>query len=64
MQKLDKIKEVTKGDTEVLTLIFDEENNIADSHIGEVNFYTFPQKKIYLYSMSSLLPESMSAGLS
>ena len=53
---MDKIKEVTKGETEVLTLIFDEENNIADSHIGEVNFYTLPQKKIYFYSISSLLP--------
>ena len=54
--RTDKIKEITKGETEVLTLIFDEENNIADSHIGEINFYTIPQKKIYLYSISSLLP--------
>ena len=55
---MDKIKEVTKGETEVLTLIFDEENNIADSHAGEINFYTLPQEKIYLYSISSLLPGS------
>jgi hypothetical protein len=53
---MDKIKEITKGETEVLTLIFDEENNIADSHEGEINFYTLLQKKIYLYSISSLLP--------
>ncbi|GAH46018.1 unnamed protein product, partial [marine sediment metagenome] len=53
---IDKIKEITRGETEVLTLIFDEENNIADSQKGEVNFYTIPQKKIYLYSISSLLP--------
>jgi len=55
---MDQIKEVTKGQTEVLTLIFDEENNIADSHTGEVNFYALPQKKIYLYSISSLSPGS------
>jgi len=53
---IDKIKEVTKGETEVLTLIFDEEKNIAEYHIGEVNFYTFPHNKICIYSISSLLP--------
>ena len=53
---IDKIKEVTRGETEVLTLIFDEEKNIADYHIGEVNFYTFPHNKICIYSISSLLP--------
>jgi hypothetical protein len=54
--RTDKIKEITRGEIEVLTLIFDEENNIADSQIGEINFYTIPQKKIYIYSISSLLP--------
>jgi len=53
---MDKIKEVIKGESEVLALIFDEENNIVDSHTGEVNFYTLPQEKIYVYSISSLLP--------
>ena len=53
---IDKIKEVTRGDTEVLTLIFDEEKNIAEYHIGEVNFYTLPHNKICIYSISSLLP--------
>jgi VWFA-related protein len=53
---MDKIKEVIKGESEVLTLIFDEENNIADSHTGEVNFCTLSQEKIYVYSISSLLP--------
>ena len=54
---LDKIKEVTSGETEVLTLIFDEEKNIAEYHIGEVNFYTFSShNKICIYSISSLLP--------
>lgn len=53
---IDKIKEVTRGETEVLTLIFDEEKNIAEYHIGEVNFYTFPHNKICIYSISSLLP--------
>ena len=53
---IDKIKEVTKGETEVLTLIFDEEKKIAEYHIGEVNFYTLPHNKICIYSISSLLP--------
>ena len=53
---MDKIKEFIKGECEVLTLIFGEENNIANSHEGKINIYTLPQKKIYLYSISSLLP--------
>jgi len=53
---IDKIKEVTRGETEVLTLIFDEEKNIAEYHIGELNFYTLPYNKICIYSISSLLP--------
>ena len=53
---MDKIKKVTRGETEVLTLIFDEEKNIAEYHIGEVNFYTLPHNKICIYSISSLLP--------
>ncbi len=53
---IDKIKEITRGDAEVLTLIFDEEKNIAEYHIGEVNFYTLPYNKICIYSISSLLP--------
>jgi len=55
---IDKIKEVMKGESEVLVLIFDEDNNIADSHEGKINFYTLHQEKIYLYSISSLLPGS------
>ena len=53
---IDKIKEITKGETEVLTLIFDEENNFADYIEGKINFYTFAPKKIFLYSISSLSP--------
>lgn len=53
---LDKIKEVMKGETEVLSFNLDEENNIANYIEGKVNFYTLPQKKIYLYSISSLSP--------
>jgi len=53
---VDKIKEITRGDAEVLTLIFDEEKNIAEYHIGEINFYTLPHNKICIYSISSLLP--------
>ena len=55
---VDKIKEVIKGESEVLALIFDEENNIADYHEGKINIYTLPQEKIYFYSISSLLPGS------
>ena len=53
---VDKIKEITKGETEVLTLILDEENNIAEYIEGEANFYTFAPENIFLYSISSLLP--------
>lgn len=53
---IDKIKEVTKGETEVLSFNLDEENNIANYMEGKINFYTIHQKKIYLYSISSLSP--------
>ena len=53
---IDKIREITSGDAEVLTLIFDDEKNIAEYQIGEVNFYTLPHNKICIYSISSLLP--------
>jgi hypothetical protein len=53
---MDKVKEAIKGESEVLSLIFDEENNIADSHEGNINIYTLPQDKIYVYSISSLSP--------
>ena len=53
---LDKIKEVAKGETEVLTLIFDEEKNIVDYHQGDINFYTFSDENICLYTVASLLP--------
>ena len=53
---INKIKEITKGKTEVLTLILDEENNFADYIEGEINFHTFSSRKIFLYSISSLLP--------
>jgi VWFA-related protein len=53
---IDKIKEIAKGETEVFTYIFDEENNIVDSYEGKVNFYALPQKKVCLYSISSLAP--------
>jgi len=55
---MDKVKEVIKGESEVLALVFDEENNIADSHEGKINIYTLQQEKIYFYSISSLLPGS------
>ncbi|MCK4645979.1 MAG: VWA domain-containing protein [Candidatus Aminicenantes bacterium] len=53
---IDKIKEVMKGETEVLSFNLDEENTIANYSEGKINFYTLPQKKIYLYSISSLSP--------
>jgi len=53
---LDKINEITGGKTELVTLIFDSENKIADSCQGEVNFSSIPKKKVYYYTISSLQP--------
>lgn len=51
---VEKIKEVTSGNTEVVTLIFGEDNTIVDSSKAEVSFSSIPQKKIYQYSIASL----------
>jgi VWFA-related protein len=53
---IESLKENTKGNTEVFTLIYNEDNNIADYMKTEIDFYTFLQKNIYLYSISSLAP--------
>jgi len=51
-----KMKEVVRQKTEMVTFIFDEENNIADESKGEVNFSTIPQDIIYHYAIKSLSP--------
>lgn len=53
---LDEIQELIKQKTEMITLIINEENMIADSSQGEINFSKIPQKTIYHYSISSLSP--------
>jgi len=51
-----KIKEIIRQKTEMVTLIFDEENNIVDSSRGEVNFSIIPQDIVYHYAIKSLSP--------
>jgi VWFA-related protein len=53
---LDEIQELIKQKTEMITLIINNENMIADSSQGEINFSKIPQKTIYHYSISSLSP--------
>ena len=53
---LEKIEEVVRGKAETIIFIFDNLNNLIDFIPGEVNFSNLPQKKIYLYTISSLLP--------
>ena len=53
---LDEIEELIKQKTEMITLIISQENMIADSSQGEINFSKIPQKTIYHYSISSLSP--------
>ena len=53
---LDEIQELIKQKTEMITLVINEENMIADSSQGEINFSKIPQKTIFHYSISSLSP--------
>jgi VWFA-related protein len=53
---LDEIKEVSRGKTELVTFIFDKENNIVFSTKGDIDLSTFPQEKIYAYAIAPLLP--------
>ena len=55
---VERINEVLREKTEIITLIFDEKNNIIDSRKAEIDFSTLPEKKIYLYTISSLPPGS------
>ena len=53
---VETIKTELRGKTEMITLIFNEENVVIDSSQGEVDFAAFPQKKLYHYSILSLSP--------
>lgn len=53
---IEKIEEVGRGKAEIITFILDNQNNLIDFIPGEVNFSSLPQKKIYHYTISSLLP--------
>jgi len=54
--QLDKIEEALGGKTELVTIIFDKENNIVSSSRGEINFSLIPQKTINHYTIFSLSP--------
>jgi hypothetical protein len=51
-----KIKDVTRQKTEVMTLVFDKENNIVESRRTEIQFSTIPENTIYHYIIGSLDP--------
>jgi len=53
---VETIKNEFSGKTEMIMLIFNEENAIIDSSQGEVDFAAFTHKKIYHYSILSLSP--------
>jgi len=51
-----KIKEVIRQKTEVITLVFDKDNNIVESRKTEIQFSTIPENTIYHYIIGSLDP--------
>ena len=51
-----KIKEVIRQKTEVITLVFDKDNNIVESRRTEIHFSTIPENTIYHYIIASLNP--------
>jgi len=53
---VDKIEEVVKGKTEVITLVFNKDNSIVESRRAEIHFSTIPEKTIYHYTIASLNP--------
>ena len=53
---VEKIKDIAWQKTEIITLIFDKENNVIDSSRGEMSLAAFSQKKIYHYEIQSLAP--------
>lgn len=53
---IETIKSELSGKTEMITLIFNEENAVIESSQGEVDFSAFSQKKLYHYSIISLSP--------
>ena len=52
----EKIKDVTRSESEVVTLILDNNNSIVDSSQSKVNFPRMHPRIIYHYTISSLLP--------
>ncbi len=50
------IEEAAMGKAELVTFIFDQENIIVSSIKGEIDFSSLPQKRMYLYDISSLKP--------
>ncbi len=53
---IEKIEEVVRGKAETITIVVDNQNNLIDFIAGEVDYSNLPQKKIFHYTISSLLP--------
>jgi len=53
---LDTISEIIRGKTELVSFIFNTNNDIVSSVKGDIDFSAISQKKIYHYTISSLRP--------
>ena len=51
-----KMKEIIRQKTEVITLVFGKDNSLVESEKAEIGFSTIPEKTIYHYTISSLPP--------
>ena len=52
----EKLAEVVREKAEIITLIFDKQNEIIDYKKGDFDFLSLPFKNIYHYTISSLWP--------
>lgn len=55
---VERMGEILREKTEVITLILGKRNNIIDSRRIEIDFSVLPDKKIFFYTIPSLLPGS------
>ena len=53
---IEEMGEVTLGNVEILTIIFDKTDNIVDSSKGEVSFSSYTQKNVFYYSIVPMSP--------
>jgi len=52
----EKIKDISRGNMEIITLIFDKKNNILEFQNNKVSASTFTRDNVYFCTTSSLLP--------